>query len=453
MKRYITHTFLILASSLMLVSCMNSYLGIEQLDLGTNKPEKLTVDKVVPVPGGLEIYFSLPAGNPNHSQVVATYINRAGVEVEFMVSRYSNKILVEGFYGTNEVTVEMAVVDESGNKSDVTYVRERPQLSPVEIARQSLVASPAFGGVKLERDNNQGLPFAIHVLTEDEIQKGVKTLIEDPAKTIYSSDSLNTAVYLRQYDNVEQVFGFVLSDKWGNRTDTLIQLITPYKEDVIDYNLVRGVTFFNPNPIYSTVSLDYAVAGVNPVTGLDNDAPTHSAAFAPVTMFNGVTTGNHFLARKYYTQPPGSSSSERTYIDDAYVTVDLRQDLRLSRVQIYPRASSSYLYSRSSVKRFRIWGTDDENTTRWSKFPEGWTLIGEYEGRMPANPASITQEETDYFYYRQEYAIAEDNVNPEATPTASFRYMRLQLMESYTKNENFYTINEFKMFGEVIKTY
>lgn len=451
MKRYITYTLVVLVNSLMLASCMNSYLGIEQLDLGTDKPEKLTVNKVIPLSGGLEIHFSLPAGNPNHSQVVATYANKAGDQVEFKVSRYSNKILVEGFFGTEEVTVEMAVVDESGNRSDITYVKDRPLLSPVEIARQSLVASAAFGGVKLEWNNDQALPFAIHVLTEDEIQKGVKTLIEDPTKTIYSSDSLNTSIYLRQYDNVEQTFGFVLSDKWGNRTDTLIQLITPYKEDVIDFKLVEAVPYFNPT--YGTTSLDYAEFGVDPITGLQNDATTHSASFAPSTMFNGVTTGNHFLARKFYIQPPGSSTSERTYVDDVYVTFDLRQDLRLSRVQIYPRASSSYLYSRSSVKRFRIWGTDDANSTRWSKFPEGWTLIGEYEGKMPANSASITQEETDYFYFSQEYAITEDNVDIEATPTASFRYMRLQLMESYTKNENFYTINEFKMFGEVIKTY
>mgnify|MGYP006203494731 FL=1 len=67
--------------------------------------------------------------------------------------------------------------------------------------------------------------------------------------------------------------------------------------------------------------------------------------------------------------------------------------------------------------------------------------------------ASITQEETDYFYNKQEYAISEDNVNPNAKPTESFRYMRLQLMESYTPTETFYTINEFKMFGEVLKSY
>ena len=145
----------------MLLSCMKSYLGIEQLDLGTGKPEKLTVNKVVSKSGSLEIHFTLPKGNPNNAQVVATYKNKAGRNVEFKVSRYSNVILVEGFTGTDEVKVELVCVDESGNKSDVTLVTEKPLLSPVEIAMQSLVASPAFGGVKLEWENKQAHPFAI----------------------------------------------------------------------------------------------------------------------------------------------------------------------------------------------------------------------------------------------------------------------------------------------------
>ncbi len=451
MKRYITYAFIVLAGNLMLLSCMKSYLGIEQLDLGTDKPEKLTVNKVVPKSGSLEIHFTLPKGNPNNAQVVATYKNKAGRNVEFKVSRYSNVILVEGFTGTDEVKVELVCVDESGNKSDVTLVTEKPLLSPVEIAMQSLVASPAFGGVKLEWENKQAHPFAIHVLTEDEIQKGVRTLMEDPSKTIYSSDSLNTAIYLRQYENVEQPFGFVLSDKWGNRTDTLVRRITPYKEDIIDYNRVQEVAYFNPS--YGTAGKDYSLYGVDPITGIQNDGTSHSASFRPQTMFNGVTAANNFLAYKFFMLPAGQPTSQRTFVQDLYVTFDMNMDLRLSRVQIYPRPSASYLYARSSVKRFRIWGTNDANSARWSAFPEGWTLIGEYVGKEPANRASITQEETDYFYNRQEYTISEDNVNPEASPTESFRYMRLQLMETYTPNETFYTINEFKLFGEVINTY
>src|SRR5690606_25858310 len=125
----------------------------------------------------------------------------------------------------------------------------------------------------------------------------------------------------------------------------------------------------------------------------------------------------------------------------------------LNRLKIYPRTGLAYTYSRSSVKRFRIWGTNDANTQRWEKFPETWTLIGEYVGREPVNLGSLTDDEIDWFNNNQEYTINEGNVNPDARPTESFRYMRLQLMESYNANEAFYTINEFQMFGEVLNTY
>lgn len=449
MQRHITYLFIVLVSSLVLLSCMDSYLGLEKLDISSDKPGTLTVEEVVPKSGGLEIHFTLPKGSPNNVQVVATYKNKAGKIVEFKVSRYSNEILVEGLTGTDEVTIELVSVDESGNRSDVVTVKDRPLISPVEIARASLSAIPAFGGVKLLWENKDSNPFAIHVLTEQELQKGVIALMEDPSKTVYSSSASNTAVYLRQYDSFEQKFGFVISDKWGNRTDTLVQLIIPYKEEVIDYKMVKSVSYFNPS--YGTAGKDYNLSGIDPNTGIPNDGVAHSATFQPQTMFNGVTAANDYLAYKYFVQPAGQS--QRTYVQDLYATFDLNQDLRLSRVQIYPRPSSSYLYARSSVKRFKIWGTNDANTERWSKFPHGWTLIGEYVGKMPEFMAAITQEETDYFYNKQEYAIVDDNINSEAKPAESFRYMRIQMMESYTATETFYTINEFKLFGEVLKKY
>jgi hypothetical protein len=428
---------------------MDSYMGLEKLSISSEKPGKLTVDKVEPKSGGLEIYFTLPKGNPNSVQVIATYRSKLGNTVEFKASRYSNVILVEGLTGTDEVAIELVSMDESGNRSDVVVVKEKPLLSPVEIARQSLLAIPAFGGVKLTWENDDAQAFAIHVLTEEEIQKGVVKLMEDPSKRVYSSSSKNTAVYLRQYGDFEQKFGFVLTDKWGNRTDTLVQLITPYKEEIIDYKLVKAVSNFNPT--YGTAGLDYALKGVDPVTGIQNDGTAHSATFQPQTMFNGITAANEYLAYKFFVQQAGSTA--KSYVQDLYATFDLNQDLRLSRVQVYPRPNASYLYTRSSVKRFKIWGTNDANTSRWSRFPDGWTLVGEYVGKMPVFPSAITDEERDYFYNKQEFSIVDDNINPEAKPASSFRYMRLQMMEAYTATETFYTINEFKLFGEVLKKY
>lgn len=451
LKRYISPCLIALACSLGMLSCSESYLGIEQVKTDDTSPEKLTVDQVIAKSGALEIHFSLPQGNPNIAQVVATYFNKQGEEVEFKVSRYSSSILVEGLTGTEVVDVKLVCMDASGNVSEEVMVSKAPLLSPVEHALNSMTVIPAFGGVKVEWENLVANPFIIHVLTEDTLQVGVATLVEDPTKAIYTSDSLNTVAYVRQYPSEEKTFGFTISDKWGNRTDTLITLLKPIKEEEIDYSLVKEVSFFNPT--FYAGSRDYGTYGVNASTGIQNDGNAHGGNYRPQTLFNGSTTGNQFYGYKFVKNLSDPDPTNREVVHDYYVTFDLNMDVQLSRVKIFPRTALVYTYTRSSVKRFKIWGTNDANSQRWSKFPETWTLIGEYVGREPGNLGGLTPEEIEYFNFNQEYSIAEGNVNPEGQPETTFRYMRIQLMESYNPNEAFYTINEFQMFGDVQRTY
>jgi len=426
-------------------------LGIEQVVVNSDKPEKVIVKEIVPKPGALEINFRLPAGNPNIDQVVASYINQRGEKMEFKVSRYSSSILVEGFTGTEVKDVELICVDVSGNKSDITMVNSAPLISPVELAFNTINVEPAFGGVRLDWNNGNANPLAIHVLTEDELQLGVVSLVEDPTKTIYNRDSLNTFAFVRQYPSTEQKFGFTVSDKWGNRSDTLVKSLIPFKEEAIDWNYVKAISFFNPTLFNGT--RDFGIYGINAATGIQNDGNAHASGNAPQTMFNGVPSGNEYYGYKFVKNLSNSDPSKREIVHDVYATFDLNMEARLNRVKISPRVHISYTYARSSPKRFRIWGTNDGNSQRWAKFPETWTLIGEYVGRTPENLAALTQEELDWFNLNQEYLINEDNVNPEANPSEPFRYMRLQLMESYNQNEAFYTINEFEMFGEILKLY
>lgn len=438
-------------SSLLIGSCGDSYLGIEQVETDLTAPDKVTVKEVVPKSGALEIHFVLPQGNPNIAQVVAAYTNQRGENVEFKVSRYTSFILVEGFTGTDEKTVELVCIDASGNKSDITLVKAAPLLSPVDIAFSTMNVEPTFGGIKVEWENRDAQPFAIHVLTEDILQVGVVSLAEDPTKTIYNRDSVNTFAYVRQYPSTEQKFGFVISDKWGNRTDTLLRAVTPFKEEAIDWKRVKAVTFFNPTLFNN--SRDWGLWGVNATTGLQNDGNAHAAGNAPQTIFDGVRAGTQLYIYKFVKNLADPNPANRVFVEDVYVTYDLNMDIRLSRVLVLPRPTITYTYNRSSPKRFRIWGTNDANSQRWSKFPETWTLIGEFVSPEPVNRDNLTQEEIDYFNTNNEFSIINDNVNPDAQPSASFRYMRLQLMETYNPTIPYYTINEFEMFGVVERSY
>jgi hypothetical protein len=451
MKKYIKFFLIVLTGTLFMVACDDSYMGVEQIKTDSTKPEKITVNNVIPKSGALEIYFSLPKGNQHISKVEAWYYTKNHIKREFSVSRYSSFILVEGFMGTDEVTVELRCVDNSGNESDITQVEGTPLKSSLELAMESMEAEPAFGGLKIEWKNKEAKAIAIHVLTEDTLQVGVASLVEDPSKTIYTSDSINTFSYIRQYPAVEQKFGFILSDKWENRTDTLIYSLTPYKEEKIDYKLIKEINFFNPT--FYAGNRDYDTYGVNPSTGIQNDGNAHSTSFRSQMYFDGIKTGNGTMMYKFIKNLNDPDPNNRILVNDQYCTFDCNILVRLNRVIMFPRNTITYTFNRSSPKRFRIWGTTDENNTRWSKFPEGWTLIGEYVGVEPANRDNLTPEEIDYFNLNQEYTISEGNVNPDAHPTETFRYMRLQLMESYNPLIEYYTVNEFEMYGDIVEYY
>src|SRR5690554_5567031 len=318
MNMYKNSLLITLISLLPLVSCLDSYTGIEQVKIDSTKPDKITVNEVIPKSGALEIHFTLPKGDPNIAQVVASYINKKGSRMEFKVSRYSASILVEGLIGTDEVSVELICIDTSGNESEVTVVKAAPLISPVEIAFNTMKIEPAFGGIKVEWKNLHADPFVIHVLTEDTIQIGVSSLVEDLSKAIYSTDSVNTFAYVRHYPSIERKFGFIVSDKWGNRTDTLVNYLTPYKEEKIDYSRVKAVTYFNPS--FFGGSRDYDTYAINPATGIQNDGNCHGTGNAPQTMFNGVKTGTLFYCYKFVKNLTSPDPANHEMVQDVYAT-------------------------------------------------------------------------------------------------------------------------------------
>lgn len=452
MNKYISYITILLFFSFIMITCSDSYMGVEQVNIDSTRPDKVIIVETVPMAGALEIHFSLPKGNEDITEVVASYYDKNGKMREFSVSRYSSKILVEGFTGTDEVTVELISVDSSGNKSDVTYVKESPLLSSVELAFKSLNVTSTFGGVKIEWQNPSGNLLAIHVLTEDNVDKYETTLEEDPTKIIYTTDSLKTFFSLRPYDARVQKFGFQISDKWGNRTDTLILSLTPLKEERLDYNRVVALTTFNPT--YNSMNQDYNKFGVDPVTGIKNDATYHnSTTYGPKTFFDGQTTAQQAYFHKFIKNYNDPDPVNHEIVHTVYSTFDLKCDIKISRFLLFQRTNYTYHYNRSSPKRFRFWGTDNSNPNWSTKFPETWTLIGEYVGVEPSDRNNLTPEEVTFFMENNEFLADEDNVNPDARPSSSFRYLRIEWLETYNKNEPYYTLNELQMFGDISTEY
>ncbi|TKG91136.1 DUF4959 domain-containing protein [Puteibacter caeruleilacunae] len=441
-----------LISSMILAACADSYLELEKVKTDDIAPGTMTINQVIPKPGALEIHFTLAQGDADVAQIAASYTNKKGEKMEFTVSRYSSSILVEGFTGTDEVTINMVSIDNSGNQSENTVVKGTPLLSPIESALETMEVSAAFGGVKIDWENLSGDLLVIHVLTEDTLQiKGETTFTEDASKRIYTQDTLNnkTYAYVRQYPDTEQKFGFVIADKWGNRTDTLIGHWTPYREDPIEYQHINALNVFQFQ-YASGQSKDYASEGIIPETGIQKDGLFYSGAHGPKTLFDNKLGGNQFHCTKFTENMNDGDDSTTQPVQTAYATYDLNVDTRLSRMKIYWR--SYFLYAGTSVKHFRFWGTNDENADRFSKFPETWTLIGEYIAPEAIDRNNLTADEKEAAT-GMEFSIEDDNINPDAQPKTNFRYLRIEMLDSYDNTRMQYTWNEIYLWGQIENKY
>lgn len=436
-------------SALILTACVDSYLGLEKVQTDTEPPGKVTVNDVVPKSGALEISFTLAKGDADIAQIIASYVNKNGEEMEFAVSRYASSVLVEGFTGTNEVKVDVVCVDNSGNISEVTVVKDSPLKSPIEIALESLEVSVAFGGVKIDWENPTGNLLVIHTITDDTMQvKGETVFIEDLSKRIYTRETAvsKTFAYIRQYPDTEQRFGFSFSDKWGNRSDTKDDYFTPFKEDVIEYEHINSLDWFGYQYTRGT-SRDYDTDGIDPVTGVPKDGLFYAGGYGPHTLFDG-SVNPAFYAGKF-TKNMGQPDAE--LVNTVYATYDLEVDTRLSRMKLYWR--SNLIYVKHSVQHFRLWGTDDNNADRSSKFPEGWFIVGEYIARDAVDTDNLTDEEKSINTVGMELDILEDNVSPDADPTKLFRYLRIEMMDSYAQGFAQYTWNEMFLWGQIENKY
>ena len=214
-------------------------------------------------------------------------------------------------------------------------------------------------------------------------------------------------------------------------------------EKNINYKEIKALSVFNY--AYDNKNRDYDTYGVDPITGIPNDGNYHNESMGPHTIFNGNRTTNAYYGYKFM--------KDNKLIHTFYSTYDLNVEVRLSQINLAPRSWTGYHYKNATPKRFRIWGTNDANQDRFKKFPEKWILIGEYVGPEPIDRNNLTPEESHYFINNNNFNILEDNINPSANPTKSFRYMRIELMESYDPSAKFYVINELELKGYISKYY
>ena len=358
-------------------------------------PGELTNIHVVNTPGAAKITYTLP-NDDDLLYVQANYSLQSGEKRVVKSSLYTNFVLIEGFADTMEHSIELFAVDKSENKSNPVQIKVQPKSPPIQSVFKSIKVQSDFGGINIHFEN----PL--------ENEYVVNTFILDSTGEWIRYDRLYTKAKERDYSirglpSKQTVFGIVVTDKWGNNTDTLQKVLTPIYEEELDKKQWTLIT---------TLPSDFL--------------KLYNANSALTNLWDGLNNG------------PYASTDRNTSILPSSFTIDLGQQYKLSRMKLFqyldPDLGHAFLYA--NIRKCEIWGSNNLSDN-W----DNWTLLLQCESTKPSGLpyGEATAEDKAYA------AAGEDYSFPLNTP--SVRYIRVKVFETWQKNNYFY-FDEITLWGQ-----
>lgn len=389
--------FVNVIAAVLLASCGKE---VEKAPVSTDKtvPAVVTNVKVENGPGNARITYSLP-NDKNLLYVKAEFTPTSGKPSESKASYYNDSLIVDGFADTLEHEVKLYSVSRSGVQSEPVVVKIKPLEAPIFAVLRSIEAVNAFGGFNIVANNPAGGDIGIVVLTKNIFK-------EYEANNDWSvfTNEKDILAKIRGMDTVTTRIGFLIQDRWGNRTDTVYKDVTPIYEVQLSPSNFRGVALPGDAPqVTNGAKLEYA---------WDNRLGW------PYTSFTDQSRGGN---------------------NPHIVTFDLGVTAKLSRIWIRPYPEGSRWYYLTTMKRFEIWGATDPTPN--GALDNTWTLLGSYEVVKPSGLPYGT-----------------DNALDQATASAGFdwdidlnapkvKFLRVRCLENFAGGTA-QSINEIKVYGD-----
>lgn len=390
------HKYLLIACLGMLLfgGCHEKEYYREPFVKGDKIPGAVTKVHVDNFPGGAKIVYQIP-DDPGFWYVEADF-KRNGKQVKVRSSSYNNYIIVDGFGDSSKHTVKLYSVNRSLNKSKPVAVGVKPLTPPIYKVFNSLSIGNTFGGVYVNFKNKDSANIALIVLTKDSLNEWVN------AGDIYHTSRKEGSFSVRGYDSTERTFGVYVRDRWGNLSDTLVGDFKPLFEQELDKSLFRVV---NLPTDYNKPNLGHQIEA-------------HA--------WNGSLSENDF------TTEPGHGLPQ-------WFTFDLGVKARLSRLVVWTRQSSRFLYNSGAVKKWQIWGSNDPNTDgSWDSWQLLLTCTAVKPSGLPAG--QNTAEDLAAVKAGWEFTF------PLNTPPV--RYIRWKTLANWG-NVSHITITEITLYGQV----
>ncbi|MGJ7033081.1 DUF4959 domain-containing protein [Niabella hirudinis] len=287
------------------------------------KPGEVSNVAVKNANGESTLTYTLPPAE-DLLYVKAVYEIRPGVKREVVSSYYNNSMVVDGFGKAGNYEVKLFAVTKSQVESDPISVSVAPLESPVNLAFQSLVVVAGFGGPNIKAENTARQPIVI-VPMIDTLGNGNYSSLD---KIYTETDKVNQTI--RGLQDKPTKFAFCVTDRFGNKSDTLFKELTPMSEIRIDKSK------FSEFPLPGDAAMAYPAEGVRVRLMWDNNYNLNA------------------VWPRLYTNP--SDITPQT------ITWNMGQQKVLSRVVFFPRSeNNNRYYEQGNLRDFEIWGSASPN--------------------------------------------------------------------------------------------
>lgn len=356
---------------------------IDFIDSKAPAPVQVSDVAVVATPGGGVLTYKIPK-DPNFSYAKAVYEIQPGVFREASASYYQDTLHLVGFGDTLTHEVKIYSVGKNEKKSEPVSVNITPLTPPVQSVFKTIGLGATFGGVQVDFENKFQANLAIQLIRDT---TGLDTW--STVETFYTG-ALEGRFSVRGFDTTEMKFGVVIRDRWNNRSDTLIKMITPIFEQLI------------PKTNWKAVHLP-------------TDTWTQAESYVIEHLWDNNIEGY-----------PGIFASTNNSVLPQWFTIDLGQNVVISRIVEHQAQPASHQYAGSAPKTIQIWGSNDPNPDgSW----ESWDSLGTFHSFKPSGLplGKTTAEDTDYGWLHGE-DFEFDHILP------AYRYIRWKTLETYASS-------------------
>jgi hypothetical protein len=395
---------IVVAMLMIFASCKEDMVG--QPPTSGAIPSPVTNVRTEPIPGGAILMYDIP-NETDIAYVMCEYSVRGETKI-VRSSIYTNQVIIEGLGGIAPCDFTLYLVNHSENRSQPHRGSFIPLEPPYLTIFNTLEAEPDFGGVVIRWANEHNALIGAFLLAVDDYGRWEEFSL---AFSTLSSDRRS----IRGYNTEARMFGAVLIDRFGNRTDTFRIVAEPLFERELDKSRFRdGYLLGDNNSVNQNRPLSNIWNG-----RLEDGQIWHTVAGDP----SGV--------------PP------QTF------TIDLGVRANLSRMMLWNRTggSNQWVWSQHNPRFFEVWGTTELkypfNNEHWRSGPwqDDWIFLGDFETVKPSGlPVGINTEED----------IAAERAGHEfmfEPGTGEIQYLRFVVKETWQRTAALH-IMEISIFGD-----